>query len=115
MERAPKKKKKKITKGPFYVHSPLVTETTDGKGLAVMAANRSAVRTSSVSSGTASEQGTKKKFACDFPNCGKSFSRSEHLHRHALNHRDGNNTCKRCSAHFRRRDLLGMPDTNPAI
>ncbi|CAG8974679.1 hypothetical protein HYALB_00006413 [Hymenoscyphus albidus] len=49
---------------------------------------------------------TKKKFGCTFPNCGKSFSRSEHLHRHALNHKDGNNTCLRCSAHFRRRDLL---------
>ncbi|KAI9049973.1 hypothetical protein LZ554_006119 [Drepanopeziza brunnea f. sp. 'monogermtubi'] len=49
---------------------------------------------------------TKKKFACSFPSCGKSFSRSEHLHRHALNHKDGNNTCQRCSAHFRRRDLL---------
>jgi hypothetical protein len=24
-----------------------------------------------------------------------------------LNHKDGNNTCLRCSAHFRRRDLLG--------
>jgi Zinc finger, C2H2 type len=49
----------------------------------------------------------KKKFACSFPDCGKSFSRSEHLHRHALNHKDGNNTCLRCRAHFRRRDLLG--------
>jgi hypothetical protein len=25
-----------------------------------------------------------------------------------LNHKDGNNTCLRCSAHFRRRDLLGV-------
>lgn len=50
---------------------------------------------------------TKKKFGCHFPDCGKSFSRTEHLHRHALNHKDGNNTCLRCSAHFRRRDLLG--------
>jgi len=50
--------------------------------------------------------GIKKKFSCTFAACGKSFSRSEHLHRHALNHKDGNNTCMRCSAHFRRRDLL---------
>ncbi|CAL3968329.1 hypothetical protein PZA11_006719 [Diplocarpon coronariae] len=48
----------------------------------------------------------RKKFGCSFPSCGKSFSRSEHLHRHALNHKEGNNTCQRCSAHFRRRDLL---------
>lgn len=50
--------------------------------------------------------GVKKKFSCNHPGCGKSFSRSEHLHRHALNHKDGTNTCTRCSAHFRRRDLL---------
>lgn len=49
----------------------------------------------------------KKKFCCSFAGCGKSFSRSEHLHRHALNHKDGNHTCLRCRAHFRRRDLLG--------
>jgi hypothetical protein len=49
-----------------------------------------------------------KKFKCTYPGCTKSFSRSEHLHRHALNHKDGDQTCVRCSAHFRRRDLLGM-------
>ncbi|RKF63315.1 putative krueppel c2h2-type zinc finger protein [Golovinomyces cichoracearum] len=48
----------------------------------------------------------KKRFTCNFSGCGKCFSRSEHLHRHALNHKDGNNTCLRCMAHFRRRDLL---------
>jgi hypothetical protein len=68
-------------------------------------------RSSSISSASTSSsknsEGVKKKFGCSFPNCGKSFSRSEHLHRHALNHKDGNNTCLRCSAHFRRRDLLG--------
>jgi hypothetical protein len=53
--------------------------------------------------------GAKKKFACSWQGCGKSFSRSEHLHRHALNHKEGNNTCLRCAAHFRRRDLLGIP------
>ncbi|KAL5322816.1 hypothetical protein ACEPPN_010795 [Leptodophora sp. 'Broadleaf-Isolate-01'] len=68
-------------------------------------------RSSSISSATTtssknSDTSIKKKFSCSFPNCGKSFSRSEHLHRHALNHKDGNNTCQRCSAHFRRRDLL---------
>jgi len=67
-------------------------------------------RSSSISSAsTASSKysaDAKKKFSCTFPACGKSFSRSEHLHRHALNHKEGNNTCLRCSAHFRRRDLL---------
>lgn len=52
----------------------------------------------------------RKKFSCTWPGCGKTFSRSEHLHRHALNHKDGNNTCPRCSTHFRRRDLLGIFD-----
>ncbi|KAH8805537.1 hypothetical protein F5884DRAFT_450170 [Xylogone sp. PMI_703] len=68
-------------------------------------------RSSSVSSAaspgtTAPPTVVKKKFPCAHPGCGKSFSRSEHLHRHALNHQDGNSTCQRCSAHFRRRDLL---------
>jgi len=67
-------------------------------------------RSSSISSASSSSSkfsdGIKKKFGCTHPGCGKSFSRSEHLHRHALNHKDGNNTCLRCSAHFRRRDLL---------
>ncbi|RDW59882.1 hypothetical protein BP6252_12969 [Coleophoma cylindrospora] len=66
-------------------------------------------RNSSISSASSSASTTaaaKKKFSCSHPGCGKSFSRSEHLHRHALNHKDGNNTCLRCSAHFRRRDLL---------
>lgn len=66
------------------------------------------ISSASTTSSKSSNDGIKKKFGCTFPNCGKSFSRSEHLHRHALNHKDGNNTCLRCSAHFRRRDLLGM-------
>lgn len=67
----------------------------------------SSMSTSSSKSSVSQDGGVKKKFSCTFPACGKSFSRSEHLHRHALNHKDGNNTCMRCSAHFRRRDLLG--------
>ncbi|KAI0996840.1 hypothetical protein K3495_g11343 [Podosphaera aphanis] len=47
-----------------------------------------------------------KKFICKFLGCGKLFARPEHLHRHALNHQDGNNTCLRCMTHFHRRDLL---------
>lgn len=68
---------------------------------------RSSSISSSSTSSSKNSEGVKKKFGCSFPSCGKSFSRSEHLHRHALNHKDGNNTCLRCSAHFRRRDLLG--------
>ncbi|KAH8595075.1 hypothetical protein B0O99DRAFT_594687 [Bisporella sp. PMI_857] len=67
---------------------------------------RSASISSSSTATSKAPNDLKKKFSCSFPNCGKSFSRSEHLHRHALNHKDGNNTCLRCSAHFRRRDLL---------
>lgn len=47
-----------------------------------------------------------RKFFCNFQNCGKSFTRAEHLQRHELNHRDSPNTCARCSAHFARPDLL---------
>jgi hypothetical protein len=51
-----------------------------------------------------------KEFRCTWANCTKSFSRAEHLHRHALNHDEerANNTCLRCSAVFKRRDLLGI-------
>lgn len=66
----------------------------------------SSISSASSSGSKSSDAGIKKKFGCSHPGCGKSFSRSEHLHRHALNHKDGNNTCLRCSAHFRRRDLL---------
>ncbi|KAG0651214.1 Nicotinate catabolism cluster-specific transcription factor [Hyphodiscus hymeniophilus] len=48
-----------------------------------------------------------KEFRCSFGHCTKSFSRAEHLHRHALNHNDGNGTtCARCNAVFKRKDLL---------
>lgn len=89
-----------------------ITSNTNSAANASAAGN-TASRSSSVSSAAsptsaAPPAALKKKFPCAFPGCGKSFSRSEHLHRHALNHQDGNNTCQRCSAHFRRRDLLGM-------
>lgn len=71
---------------------------------------------SSISTSSSKYSDIKKKFCCTHPQCGKSFSRSEHLHRHALNHKEGNNTCLRCSAHFRRRDLLGKPSfTRPGM
>ncbi|KAI5918832.1 zinc finger protein zas1 [Camillea tinctor] len=45
---------------------------------------------SSGSSGTtykrASRKGAAKKFACNWPSCGKLYSRAEHLQRHQLNH-----------------------------
>ncbi|KAH7399851.1 fungal-specific transcription factor domain-containing protein [Cadophora sp. MPI-SDFR-AT-0126] len=49
-----------------------------------------------------------KEFRCTFGTCTKSFSRAEHLHRHALNHDEtkGVNTCERCKAVFKRKDLL---------
>ncbi|KAI0837874.1 fungal-specific transcription factor domain-containing protein [Hypoxylon sp. FL0890] len=50
--------------------------------------------------------GTKRLFTCNHDGCGKSFSRSEHLHRHQKNHTDGDATCSRCRAHFKRQDLL---------
>ncbi|KAI6246874.1 Nicotinate catabolism cluster-specific transcription factor [Erysiphe necator] len=68
--------------------------------------NRSLLPSSSSESNAKRENVVKKKFACSFSGCGKCFSRSEHLQRHALNHKDGDNTCLRCMTHFRRRDLL---------
>ncbi|KAL1383822.1 fungal-specific transcription factor domain-containing protein [Phyllosticta capitalensis] len=47
-----------------------------------------------------------KKFACGYAGCGRSFTRSEHLQRHLLNHTEGESTCERCRAHFKRKDLL---------
>ncbi|KAI1646611.1 fungal-specific transcription factor domain-containing protein [Daldinia loculata] len=49
---------------------------------------------------------TRRSFTCTYDGCGKSFSRSEHLHRHQKNHTDGDATCPRCRAHFKRQDLL---------
>ncbi|PYH87784.1 MFS general substrate transporter [Aspergillus ellipticus CBS 707.79] len=49
-----------------------------------------------------------KSHACHWPSCGKTFTRAEHLRRHALNHEPGRDgyTCDRCSVHFHRPDLL---------
>ncbi|KAJ5083769.1 hypothetical protein N7456_013196 [Penicillium angulare] len=49
-----------------------------------------------------------KNHACQYPNCTKSFTRAEHLRRHALNHEQPRHgfTCERCSVHFQRPDLL---------
>lgn len=58
-----------------------------------------------------------KNYACEYPGCGKSFTRSEHLRRHALNHEQPRNglTCERCSVHFRRPDLLGKVELVPKL
>ncbi|KAI5861557.1 fungal-specific transcription factor domain-containing protein [Durotheca rogersii] len=53
-----------------------------------------------------SSNGGQRSFACAHEGCGKSFTRSEHLHRHRKNHTDGDWTCQRCRAHFKRPDLL---------
>ncbi|EME81725.1 uncharacterized protein MYCFIDRAFT_50372 [Pseudocercospora fijiensis CIRAD86] len=46
------------------------------------------------------------RWVCDAEGCGRSFSRHEHLQRHVLNHAEGEHTCERCRAHFKRPDLL---------
>ncbi|KAG9239301.1 fungal-specific transcription factor domain-containing protein [Amylocarpus encephaloides] len=52
------------------------------------------------------QNGQRKKYDCKHENCDKSFSRSDHLQRHTLNHSTGSSTCPRCSLHFQRPDLL---------
>ncbi|KAF2170954.1 hypothetical protein M409DRAFT_63963 [Zasmidium cellare ATCC 36951] len=47
-----------------------------------------------------------ERFPCQFDGCNRSFSRQEHLHRHVLNHADGEFTCDRCRTVFKRPDLL---------
>lgn len=51
----------------------------------------------------------KKDHICRHPGCNRSFTRAEHLRRHALNHEQPRSgfTCERCSVHFKRSDLLG--------
>lgn len=47
-----------------------------------------------------------KRHICHWQDCGKAFSRSDHLQRHMLNHSSEGSTCERCRAHFKRPDLL---------
>ncbi|KAI0123794.1 fungal-specific transcription factor domain-containing protein [Xylariales sp. AK1849] len=47
-----------------------------------------------------------KSFVCSHHGCGKRFTRLEHQRRHEYNHGVGDATCPRCSAHFKRPDLL---------
>lgn len=59
---------------------------------------------------TAAKKQGAKRFECTQAGCNKRFTRLEHMQRHALNHSGaGDFTCSRCSAHFRRPDLLGEP------
>ncbi|POS74781.1 hypothetical protein DHEL01_v206823 [Diaporthe helianthi] len=56
---------------------------------------------------TAAKKQSPKRFGCSHEGCNKRFTRLEHMQRHALNHSGaGDYTCPRCSAHFRRPDLL---------
>lgn len=48
-----------------------------------------------------------KRFECTHPGCNKRFTRMEHMQRHSLNHTAGDSACPRCSATFKRPDLLG--------
>ncbi|TVY20738.1 Zinc finger protein klf1 [Lachnellula arida] len=52
-----------------------------------------------------SSRETRKQYVCTYENCNKSFTRSDHLQRHRLNHGTGK-ACPRCSVHFNRPDLL---------
>lgn len=59
---------------------------------------------------SAGKKQSSKRFECTHTGCNKRFTRLEHMQRHALNHSEaGDFTCSRCSAHFRRPDLLGKP------
>ncbi|KAL1857584.1 hypothetical protein Daus18300_010224 [Diaporthe australafricana] len=56
---------------------------------------------------SAGKKQSPKRFECTHPGCNKRFTRLEHMQRHALNHSGaGDFTCSRCSAHFKRPDLL---------
>lgn len=73
-------------------------------------ATGAAGRTRSASAGrssTSRRAQSQKRFECTHPGCNKRFTRMEHMQRHALNHTVGESTCPRCSAHFKRPDLLG--------
>lgn len=58
-----------------------------------------------------------KNHPCEYPGCDKSFTRAEHLRRHALNHEQPRKgfTCKRCTVHFQRPDLLGRLEARPTL
>lgn len=56
--------------------------------------------------GRMSSKESTKKHVCKYEGCNKSFTRSDHLQRHSLNHTTGQSTCPRCSVHFNRPDLL---------
>ncbi|KAJ9216912.1 transcriptional regulator family: Fungal Specific TF and C2H2 zinc finger [Paecilomyces variotii] len=73
-----------------------------------MASSASVKRTGSQTTpSTPSKLQLIKSHVCDFPGCGKTFTRAEHLRRHALNHQQDDNSCERCGVHFTRPDLLG--------
>lgn len=107
--------------GIYVAHSRETGELTDMEGLDGQAASAAdaihvAADPSSGDTGGRTNPAKKqspKKFECTHEGCNKRFTRLEHMQRHALNHSGaGDFTCPRCSAHFRRPDLLGEPLNN---
>ncbi|KAL1959978.1 hypothetical protein VTO42DRAFT_646 [Malbranchea cinnamomea] len=50
-----------------------------------------------------------KNHFCDWPGCGKGFTRAEHLRRHALNHRSSGTTWRHMARHAKRDEEAGGP------
>lgn len=86
-------------------------EELDGQAASTADAIHVAAGPSSGAAGgrtTAAKKQSPKRFECTHTGCNKRFTRLEHMQRHALNHSGaGDFTCSRCSAHFKRPDLLG--------
>ncbi|PVI01567.1 hypothetical protein DM02DRAFT_613517 [Periconia macrospinosa] len=81
--------------------------STSAQGLAPSTRGRK--RKEGFAAATTASRGAagEKRFRCQSEGCERSFTRAEHLQRHLLNHSNGDFTCARCRAHFKRRDLLG--------
>ncbi|KAK8864734.1 hypothetical protein IAR55_001990 [Kwoniella newhampshirensis] len=45
-------------------------------------------------------------YRCTYTGCSKTFTRKDHLHRHAANHSEETHDCERCGREFKRPDLL---------
>ncbi|WVN87696.1 uncharacterized protein L203_102884 [Cryptococcus depauperatus CBS 7841] len=50
--------------------------------------------------------GEGNQFSCEHPGCAKSFTRKDHLIRHAANHSQVTYHCPKCNRGFKRQDLL---------
>lgn len=80
----------------------LITECTRMSGV-----ETSETTVLSTSEGPRSRRGRDRSFKCSISGCEKSFTRAEHLHRHALNHTNVDWPCDLCTVNFKRKDLLG--------